>query len=97
MDIYYTNDRISRVVDLLKQGPAGDFTELFNSLLFGENADRYKVLLDYPSYYSARLNANEDYKNSGIYAEKSLKNIAAASHFSADGTVKNYSDKIWRV
>lgn len=97
MDIYYTNDRISRVVDLLKQGPAGDFTELFNSLLFGENADRYKVLLDYPSYYSARLRANEDYKNSRIYAEKSLKNIAAASHFSADGTVKNYSDKIWRV
>ncbi len=97
MDIYYSSDRISRVVDLLKQGPAGDFTDLFNSLLFGENADRYKVLLDYPSYQNARLRANEDYKNSRLYAEKSLKNIAAASHFSADGTVNNYNNKIWKL
>ena len=97
MDIYYSSDRISRIVDLLKQGPAGDFTDLFNSLLFGENADRYKVLLDYPSYQSARLRANEDYKNSRVYAQKALRNIAAASHFSADGTVKNYNDNIWKT
>jgi len=97
MDIYYSSDRISRVLDLLKQGPAGDFTHLFNSLLFGENADRYKVLLDYPSYQNARLEANEDYKNSRVYSQKALKNIAAASHFSADQTVKNYNRKIWNV
>lgn len=97
MDIYYSSDRISRVVDMLKQGPAGDFTDLFNSLLFGENADRYKVLLDYPSYQSARLKANEDYKNSRLYAQKALRNIAAASHFSADSTVKNYNDNIWKT
>lgn len=97
MDIYYSSDRISRVVDLLKQGPAGDFTNLFNSLLFGDNADRYKVLLDYPSYQNARLKANEDYKNSRLFALKSLRNIAAASHFSADQTVKNYNEKIWKL
>ena len=99
MDIYYSSDRISRVVDLLKQGPCGDFTSLFNSLLFGGNnqADRYKVLLDYPSYKSARLKANEDYKNSRLYAQKSLINIAAASHFSADGTVAKYAKKIWKL
>ena len=99
MDIYYSSDRISRVVDLLKQGPFGDFTALFNSLLFGgyDPADRYKVLLDYPSYMNARLSANEDYKNSRIYAEKSLKNIAAAAHFSADDTVQNYNNKIWNI
>ena len=97
MDIYYTNDRISRVIDLLKEGPFGDFSVIFKSLLFGLDspADRYKVLLDYPSYFSARLKANEDYKNSRIYAEKCLKNIAAASHFSADDTIKNYNNKIW--
>ena len=97
MNIYYSSDRISRVVDLLKQGPAGDFTALFNSLLFGDDADRYKVLLDYPSYQNARLRANEDYKNSRLYAEKSLINIAAASHFSADQTVGNYNKKIWKL
>lgn len=97
MDIYYSSDRISRVIDLLKQGPAGDFTNLFNSLLFGENADRYKVLLDYPSYQNARLKANEDYKNSRIFSQKGLRNIAAASHFSADYTVKKYNEKIWKL
>ena len=97
MDIYYTSDRISRVVDLLKQGPLGDFSHLWNSLLFGagDTADKYKVLLDYPSYMNAKIAANNDYKNSRIYAEKCLKNIAAASHFSADQTVENYNTKIW--
>lgn len=99
MDIYYSSDRISRVVDLLKKGPFGDFTPLFDSLLFGgfDPADKYKVLLDYPSYINARISANSDYKNSRLYSLKSLKNIAAASHFSADQTVKNYNEKIWKV
>lgn len=99
MDIYYTSDRISRVVDLLKQGPLGDFSHLWDSLLFGagDNADKYKVLLDYPSYINAKIAANNDYKNSRIYAEKCLKNIAAASHFSADQTVENYNTKIWHL
>jgi starch phosphorylase len=99
MDIYYTSNRISRVVDLLKEGPLGDFSALFNSLLFTTQspADQYKLLLDYPSYYSARLKANEDYKNSRIYAEKCLKNIGAASHFSADQTVQNYRSEIWHI
>lgn len=99
MDIYYTSDRISRVVDLLKQGPLGDFSHLWNSLLFGtgDSADKYKVLLDYPAYMNAKSAANNDYKNNRLYAEKSLKNIAAASHFSADQTVKNYNDNIWKI
>lgn len=99
MDIYYSSDRISRVVDLLKKGPFGDFTHLFDSLLFGsfDPADKYKVLLDYPSYMNSRISANNDYKNIRLYSLKSLKNIAAASHFSADQTVKNYNEKIWKV
>ena len=99
MDIYYTNDSISRVVDLLKQGPFGDFTALFNSLLFGDYnpADHYKVLLDYPSYFNARIAANNDYKNSRLYAKKMLMNIAAAANFSADSTVKKYNQKIWKL
>lgn len=100
MNIYYTNDKISRVIDLLKDGPAGDFEQIFKSLLFGNGydpADKYKVLLDYPSYYDARLNANEDYKNKDAFAKKSLMNIAGASHFSSDSTITEYNENIWRV
>ena len=100
MNIYYTNDRISRVVDLLKDGPAGDFTSLFRSLLFGNAytpADRYRVLLDYPSYYEARLRANADYQEQSAYARKGLAGIAAAAHFSADATIQNYNQKIWHL
>ena len=84
---------------MLKKGPFGDFTPLFDSLLFGgfDPADKYKVLLDYPSYMNSRISANNDYKNIRLYSLKSLKNIAAASHFSADQTVKNYNEKIWKV
>ncbi len=100
MNIYYTNDKISRVVDLLKDGPAGNFEELFKSLLFGNGydpADKYKVLMDYPSYFDARLKANEDYKNKEEFAKKSLMNIAGASHFSSDATITQYNQNIWRV
>ena len=99
MDIYYTNDRISRVVDLLKDGPFGNFESLFRSLLFGgyDPADKYKVLLDYPSYFKARLKANEDYKSREDYAKKCLYNISAAAHFSSDRAVKEYNQKIWQL
>ncbi len=100
MNIYYTNDRISRVVDLLKDGPAGDFEALFKSLLFGNNyetADRYKILLDYPSYFDARIKANKDYHNSREYSKKCLENIAAAAHFSSDATTKKYNSEIWHL
>ena len=98
MDIYYTNDRISRVLDLIKEGPAGDFESLFKSLLFKNDfneADKYRVLMDYPSYYKSRLTANEDFKNADFFGRKCLKNIAAASHFSSDDTVLKYNSKIW--
>lgn len=100
MNIYYTNDRISRVVDLLKNGPAGDFESLFKSLLFGNGydpADRYKVLMDYPSYFEARLKANCDYKNGREYIKKSLSSISGAAHFSSDTTVKKYNSEIWKL
>lgn len=100
MNIYYTNDRISRVVDLLKDGPAGDFTPLFRALLFGDAytpADRYHVLMDYPSYFEARLRANADYKDHAAYTRKGLAGIAAAAHFSADATIQNYNQKIWHL
>lgn len=100
MDIYYTNDNISRVVDLLKDGPLGDFEVLFKSLLFGNDynpADKYKVLLDYPSYLAARLKANKDFQNSREYAKKCLKNILAAAQFSSDDTINNYNTNIWQI
>ncbi len=99
MNIYYTNNKISRVVDLLKDGPAGNFEELFKSLLFGYNgeADKYKVLMDYPSYFEARCNANRDYKDKTLYGKKGIMNTAAAGDFSSDRTVAEYNSKIWLV
>ncbi len=97
MNIYYTNDKISRVVDLLREGPSGDFDALFKSLLFGANGDKYKVLMDYPSYFDARKKANEDYKDKILYAKKGLMNISAAADFSSDRTVGEYNNKIWLV
>ncbi len=100
MNIYYTNDRISRVIDLLKEGPMGDFSDLFKSLLFGNSyspADKYKVLMDYPSYFEAGLRANADYKNIAEYTKKGLASISAAGHFSSDATIKHYNEKIWHL
>ncbi len=100
MNIYYTNERIRLVVDLLKDGTLGNFEGLFASLLWGNGgntADHYKVLMDYPSYYQARLTANTAYQDQNAFARMSLCNIAAGSHFSADATIAQYQKKVWHL
>jgi starch phosphorylase len=59
--------------------------------------DRYMVLADFDSYRTAQQTVSEVYGNPMHFARMSLKNIANANVFSADRSVKEYAEKIWRV
>ena len=97
-DVYHTNPKIREVLSLLRPGSVlGDFERLYQTLLGDREPDRYRVLMDLPSYNEARLKANHDYQNSELFGSKCLFNIAGAAAFSTDRTVLEYNNLIWQL
>ena len=101
--IYDTDYHLHRAIDTLVDGtvPTDDAQrELYHALLDGASwhkADNYFVLLDYASYMDAKLRANHDYTDRLAFGRKCLENVASASKFSSDRTIRQYSDEIWHI
>ncbi len=101
--IYDTNPRLHRAIDTLVDGtvPCDDAQrELYHALLDGtgwHKADHYFLLLDYASYFDAKLSANRDYADRMAFGKKCLQNIASAGKFSSDRTIRQYAEEIWHL
>ena len=101
--IYDTNADLRRAINTLVDGtvPTDNAQrELFHALLDGaawHKADHYFVLLDYPSYIEAKLQANRDYADRMAFGRKCLQNIASAAKFSSDRTIRQYAEEIWHI
>ena len=101
--IYDTDYHLRRAINTLVDGtvPTDDAQqELFHALLDGTSwhkADHYFVLLDYSSYMDAKLRANREYKDRLAFGRKCLINVASASKFSSDRTIRQYADEIWHI
>ncbi len=101
--IYETNADLRRAINTLVDGTVptdGDQQELFHALLDGTNwhmADHYFVLLDYASYFDAKMKANQDYKDRMAFGRKCLMNVASAAKFSSDRTIRQYAEEIWHI
>ena len=101
--IYDTNAHLRRAIDTLVDGTVptdNEQRELYHALLDGASwhkADHYYVLLDYPSYIDTKLRANADYADRLAFGRKCLMNIASASKFSSDRTIREYAQQIWHV
>ncbi len=102
--IYESNPRIARVVNTLIDGTLSDdgtgmFQNLYNSLVTGgiENADRYKVLLDFEDYTETKLRAFKDYEDRLAFGRKCLYNIARSGMFSSDRCIAEYASEIWKL
>ena len=104
-DIYNNDPDIRRVVDQLVDGTYanGDtelYRDLYNSLLNnqgGARADMYFILKDFRSYADAQARAMEAYKDTDKWAKMALKNTACCGKFSADRTIQEYVDDIWKL
>ena len=101
--IYDTNADLRRAINTLVDGtvPTDDAQrELFHALLDGTSwhkADHYYLLLDYASYFDAKLRANRDYADRMAFGRKCLMNVASAAKFSSDRTIRQYADEIWHI
>ena len=77
-----------------------DQRDLYHALLDGTHwhkADHYFVLLDYPSYIDAKLQANREYRDRLTFGRKCLMNIASGGKFSSDRTIRQYAEEIWHI
>ena len=101
--IYDTNPRLHRAIDTLVDGTVptdDDQRELYHALLDGTSwhkADHYFLLLDYESYMDVKLRANRDYADRLAFGRKCLMNVASASKFSSDRTIRQYANEIWHI
>ncbi|TAH13252.1 MAG: glycogen/starch/alpha-glucan phosphorylase [Curvibacter sp.] len=58
--------------------------------------DHYLLLADYAAYIAAQEEVDVAYQHSDAWAIKALRNVAAMGPFSADRTIGEYADKIWK-
>jgi starch phosphorylase len=102
-EIFERNQMIRRAVDHLVDGilpkvPRHQFSDLYQSLLFGDRdvADRYYVLYDLPAYIESFSKAVDTYQNhQDEWIRKAIINTAKSGYFSSDRTIQEYNEKVW--
>lgn len=104
LEIYARHKEIRTVVEQLVNGFYAEentelFRELHDGLLYGHGgmADPYFILKDFESYYVTQARIGQLYNNPNAWWEKSIYNIAYSGGFSSDRTIKDYSEKIWKL
>lgn len=99
-DYYETNRKLKRAVDFIvsekmrKVGKKQSLMRLYNELL---NKDWFMTFPDFDEYVAAKERAYRDYMDRRAWAGKMLVNIAKAGFFSADRTIAQYNDDIWKL
>ena len=99
-DFVLSNPELAEVVSMLTSGVLGKrFDDIAASLISSRYgvADQYMTLADFGDYARAQKVVSETYKNREKFMQMSLVNIAKAGIFSADRSVKEYADKIWKL
>jgi glycogen phosphorylase len=96
---YHTNGHLKEVIDLIGSGffSHGDrelFRPLVESLLF---SDEYLVLADYQSYIERQHEVGMLFKDTTRWIRMSILNTARVGNFSADRSIREYCQNIWRV
>ena len=99
-DYLNANPKLKEVVNMLTSGVLGKrFDDIASSLLqnrFGV-ADQYMTLADFEDYVRAQTLVGDTYKNADKFTSMSLVNIAKSGIFSADRSVQEYVDNIWKM
>ena len=100
IDFVEADPALKDVISMLTSGILGKrFDGVAASLIsnrFGV-ADQYMALADFADYARAQADVSKTYQDREKFMKMSLVNIAKAGIFSADRSVKEYADKIWKL
>jgi starch phosphorylase len=91
---------LGRVIDLLRSGhfnrrEPGIFDPILESITSPQ--DPWMVLADFRSYVDAQRRAAQAYRDPERWARMSILNTAMSGRFSADRTIAEYNEEIWRL
>ncbi len=73
----------------------GIFEPIVDSLL--RDGDTYCILADFRSYLQASERVDALYRDRDAWARKAIINIARVGKFSADRSIREYAENIWRI
>ena len=91
------NPKLKKVLNALIDGTLNaKFEEIYDSLLKGNEPDRYLVLADFNSYIEMKLFANKEYQSKEYY-KKCIVNMYSSYKFSSDRSIKDYNELIWKL
>lgn len=91
------NPKLKHVLNALIDGTLNaKFEEIYDSLLKGNEPDRYLVLADFNSYIEMKLFANKEYQSKEYY-KKCIVNMYSSYKFSSDRSIKDYNELIWKL
>mgnify|MGYP001209395030 CR=1 FL=1 len=98
-DYYKQNAELKKVVDMIATNyfnpkEIGIFDEMIRGLI---NVDYYCLFADYQSYIDMQDQVAKLYQKKEAWTKKSIYNVARCAKFSSDRSVKEYSEKIWKV
>ena len=96
---YESNRELKEAIDLIgsgffSQGDVNLFKPLVDNLLY---SDEYLVMADYQSYIDCQEQVNIAYRDQQTWTRMSILNVARMGKFSSDRSIREYSEKIWKV
>ncbi len=87
---------LQTLIDGTMQDESGMLKKLYESLTTGYQPDRYLVLYDFADYVRVKEQLLRDY-GSEAFDKKCLINMANVGKFSADRSVTDYANLIWKL
>lgn len=97
---YYQNDaQLRTVVDQIIEGKfSPEDPQRYHQLLQGlQYHDYYQAFADFRSYVETQKAVDEKYKQRDQWIESTIQNIVNMGFFSSDRTIKEYSERIWKI
>jgi glycogen phosphorylase len=90
---------LAEALDLISSGyfSLGD-KDRYKPIIDGlANDDSYLVCADFDAYVAGEARAAEAYRDPRGWSRRALFNIAGASRFSSDATIRQYASEIWNL
>jgi starch phosphorylase len=93
------NAELTAVLEAIRDGvfspdEPGRFQSIYDLLV--NWGDHYLLLADYAAYIAAQEQVDVAYQNKEAWSVMALRNVAAMGPFSADRTIGEYAEKIWK-
>jgi starch phosphorylase len=98
--LYRADPELAAVIDAMRDGAfmggdAAPLRAIWSGLM--EHGDRYMHLADFRPYVEAQERAARLYTDRTSWAAAAIRNISAMGYFSSDRSIREYSEKVWRL